>query len=63
MSVILQSRYMQSQNWEGGQNEMFIWTVRDVVGAVLVGAVVLIYTAALAMDRYDSWKRKRRGSK
>lgn len=42
---------------------MFIWTARDVVGAVLVGAVILIYVVALAMDRYDSWKKKRRGSK
>lgn len=39
---------------------MFIWTARDVVGVVLIGAVVLIYAAALAMDRYDSWKKKRR---
>ncbi|MNU84613.1 hypothetical protein D3C71_743360 [compost metagenome] len=63
MNVILQNPYMQSQRKEVGLTRMFIWTARDVVGAVLIGAVILIYVVALAMDRYDSWKKKRRGSK
>lgn len=42
---------------------VFVWTFKDLVGAILLGATLIVFLIAIIAVAIDDWKKKRRQRK